>query len=143
MMKANHQREFLRAFQGYYHHLEYRKRQATTKAPKQRTITQGWGLEAMPVVGPQLPASLEDVQGPFKQLEISPAYIASAFLHSMAPEIDLAERSMAAVDAEYVSAAHCSIKKGLDFSNTDSILVTEDVLLGSLWLHTLTALLLN
>jgi hypothetical protein len=120
MMKANHQREFLRAFQGYYHHLEHRKGRATTKAqPQQRKITQNLRLEATPVVGPQLPASLEDVQGPFKQLEISPAYIASAFLHSMAPEINLAERSMAAIDAEYVSAAHCSI--GQYLTKTDNI----------------------
>jgi len=108
MTKANHQREFLRAFQGYYHRLEHRKRRATTKAqPQQPVIMQGWGMEARPVAGPRLPASVEDVQRPFK-LEISPAYFAGAFLHSMHPEIGLAERSMAAIDANYFPAVHCS-----------------------------------
>jgi len=116
MTKANHQREFLRAFQGYYHRLEHRKRRAITKAQPQRpVITQGW-MEARPVAGPRLPASVEDVQRPFKQLEISLAYIAGAFLHSMHPEIGLAERSMAAIDACYLPAVHCSI--GQHFSKT-------------------------
>lgn len=50
----------------------------------------------------------------------------------MAPEIDLAERSMAAIDAEYVSAAGCS--KGQHVTKTDNILAEISFLI-TLWVQ--------